>query len=79
MMIFMRRRMVVMSDDDVDDGAPTLNRISLVIASVNDVILQLLISHSNNVDDCRIHGSVCAAGEVRALEETTGEAAAGSE
>lgn len=33
--------MVVMSDDDVDDGAPTLNRISLVIASVNDVILQL--------------------------------------
>jgi len=39
MMIFMRRRMVVMSDDD--DGAPTSNRISLVIASVNDVILQL--------------------------------------
>jgi len=39
MMIFMRRRMVVMSDDD--DGAPTSNRISLVSASVNDVILQL--------------------------------------
>lgn len=30
-------------------------------------------------DDCRVHGSVCAAGEVRALEETAREAAAGSE